>query len=92
LAHARTAAIANGLGVKSRLQALQFRSVTHILHSKHGNLTNLFAPSYKEQIEKVSRLKEDAVRAILKNSQEIAIFKEEVSKHLQELRSFTEVE
>lgn len=72
LAHARTAAIANGLGVKSRLQALQF--------------------SYKEQIEKVSRLKEDTVRAILKNSQEIAIFKEEVSKHLQELRNFTEVE
>lgn len=92
LAHARTAAIANGLGVKSRLQALQFRSVARDLHLRHGNLKNLFTPSYKEQIEKVSRLKEDTVRAILKNSQEIAIFKEEVSKHLQELRNFTEAE
>ena len=67
-------------------------SVTRVLHLEHGNLTRLSAPSYQEQIEKVSRLKEDTVRAILKNSQEIAIFKEEVSKHLQELRSFTETE
>ncbi|KAF8969804.1 HEC/Ndc80p family-domain-containing protein [Flammula alnicola] len=72
LAHARTAAIANGLGVKSQLQALQF--------------------SYKEQVEKVSRLKEDTVRAILKNSQEIAMFKQEVSRHLQELRDFAEAD
>ncbi|KAJ3511680.1 hypothetical protein NLJ89_g3955 [Agrocybe chaxingu] len=70
LNHARTAAIANGLGVKSRLQALQF--------------------SYKEQVEAVSRLKENTVRAILKNSQEIATFKQEVSRHLQELRDFAE--
>lgn len=67
-------------------------SVTCGQHSKHSNLTYIFVPSYKEQIEKVSRLKEDTVRAILKNSQEIAIFKEEVSKHLQELRNFTEAE
>ncbi|KAH9483757.1 putative kinetochore protein NDC80 [Psilocybe cubensis] len=72
LAAARNAAISNGLGVKSRLQALQF--------------------SYQEQIEKVNRLKEDTVRAILKNSQEIANFKQEVSRHLQELREFTEAE
>ncbi|KAF9562162.1 hypothetical protein CPC08DRAFT_817276 [Agrocybe pediades] len=72
LAQARTAAIANGLGVKSHLQALQF--------------------SYQEQVEKVSRLKEETVRAILKNSQEIALFKQEVSRHLQELRDFAETE
>lgn len=48
--------------------------------------------SYKEQVEKVLRLKEDTVRAILKNSQEIAMFKQEVSRHLQELRNFAEVE
>ena len=48
--------------------------------------------SYKEQVEKVSRLKEDTVRAILKNSQEIAMFKQEVSRHLQELRNFAEAE
>ncbi|KAG5639608.1 hypothetical protein H0H81_010810 [Sphagnurus paluster] len=70
LAQARTAALANGMGVKSGLQALQF--------------------SYREQIEKVSRLKEETVRAIIKNSHDIAIFKEEVSRHLRELREFAE--
>jgi len=70
LAHARTAALANGMGVKSRLQALQF--------------------DYREQVEKVSRLKEETVRAIIKNSHDIAIFKEEVSRHLRELREFAE--
>ncbi|KAF5386764.1 hypothetical protein D9615_001826 [Tricholomella constricta] len=70
LAHARTAALANGMGVKSRLQALQF--------------------DYREQIEKVSRLKEETVRAIIKNSHDIAIFKEEISRHLRELREFSE--
>ncbi|KAG6866081.1 hypothetical protein C0991_008833 [Blastosporella zonata] len=70
LAHARTAALANGMGVKSRLQALQF---------DHG-----------EQMEKISRLKEETVRAIIKNSHDIAIFKEEVSRHLRELREFAE--
>jgi len=48
--------------------------------------------SHKEQVEKVSRLKEETVRAILKNSQEIANFKQEVSKHLQELRDFAEAD
>ena len=48
--------------------------------------------SHKEQEEKVSRLKEETVRAILKNSQEIANFKQEVSKHLQELRDFAEAD
>lgn len=41
-------------------------------------------------MEKVSRLKEETVRAILKNGQEIAMFKEEVSRHLRELREFAE--
>ncbi|KAK2460548.1 hypothetical protein APHAL10511_007018 [Amanita phalloides] len=70
LAQARTAAMANGMGVKSRLQTLQL--------------------SHREQIEKVSRLKEETIRSIIKNSHEIAIFKEEVSRHLRELREFTE--
>ncbi|KAF8892608.1 HEC/Ndc80p family-domain-containing protein [Infundibulicybe gibba] len=72
LAQARTAALANGMGVKSRLQAIQF--------------------DYREQIEKVSRLKEETVRAIIKNSHDIAMFKEEVSRHLRELREFPESE
>ncbi|EAU88162.2 hypothetical protein CC1G_03834 [Coprinopsis cinerea okayama7 len=70
LTAARNAALSNGMGVKSRLQALEF--------------------DYREQIEKISRLKEETVRAILKNSHEIAMFKEEVSRHLRELREFAE--
>jgi len=46
--------------------------------------------SYREQIEKAARLKEEVVRAIIKNSHDIAIFKEEVSRHLRELREFAE--
>ncbi|KAJ7273496.1 HEC/Ndc80p family-domain-containing protein [Mycena haematopus] len=72
LAHAKTAALANGMGVKSRLQALQF--------------------DYQEQVEKVSRLKEATVRAIIKNTHDIAMFKAEVSRHFTELRVFAEGE
>ncbi|KAJ7600924.1 HEC/Ndc80p family-domain-containing protein [Mycena floridula] len=71
LAHARTAALANGMGVKSQLQGMQF--------------------SYREQLEKVSRLKDETVRAIVKHSHDIAMFKEEVSSHLRELREFAEL-
>ncbi|OJT08860.1 hypothetical protein TRAPUB_211 [Trametes pubescens] len=70
LAAARTAAMANGVGVKSRLQALQI--------------------AYREQVEKVNRLKEDTVRAVIKNSSEVVAFKDEVSKQLQYLRDFAE--
>ncbi|KAF7291020.1 PPM-type phosphatase domain-containing protein [Mycena chlorophos] len=65
LANARTAALANGMGVKSRLQALQFQ--------------------YHEQVEKVARLKDETVRAIIKNSTDITRFKAALSKHLAEL-------
>ncbi|KAF5365771.1 hypothetical protein D9758_003150 [Tetrapyrgos nigripes] len=70
LSHARTAALSNGMGVKSRLQTLQFQ--------------------YKEQIEKVNRLKDETIRAIIKNSSEIAAFKGEVSLHLAELKECAE--
>ncbi|KAF8212460.1 HEC/Ndc80p family-domain-containing protein [Mycena galopus ATCC 62051] len=72
LAHAKTAALANGMGVKSRLQALEF--------------------NYKEQVEKVSRLKDATVRAIIKNTHDIAMFKADVSRHLTDLRVFAEGE
>ncbi|EMD38609.1 hypothetical protein CERSUDRAFT_135519 [Gelatoporia subvermispora B] len=70
LAQARTAAMANGVGVKSRLQALQI--------------------AYREQIDKVNRLRDETVRAIIKNSSDIVTFKEEVSKQLKHLRDFAE--
>lgn len=45
---------------------------------------------YREQVEKVNRLKEDTVRAVIKNSSEVVAFKDEVSKQLQYLRDFAE--
>jgi kinetochore protein NDC80 len=51
-----------------------------------------FHLSYREQEEKVNRLRDDTVRAIIKNSNDIAMFKEEVSRHLRDLREFAEME
>ncbi|CAK5279591.1 unnamed protein product [Mycena citricolor] len=48
--------------------------------------------NYREQVEKVARLKDETVRAILKNTHEIAIFKDEVSRCLSDLRLFAEGE
>ncbi|KAG8217454.1 HEC/Ndc80p family-domain-containing protein, partial [Butyriboletus roseoflavus] len=70
LAHARTAALSSGMGVKSRLQALQF--------------------DYREQLAKVARLKDETIRAIAKNSNEIGLYKEEVSAQLRHLKNFVE--
>jgi kinetochore protein NDC80 len=44
------------------------------------------------QIDKVARLKEETIRAIIKSSHEVAMFKEEVSRHLTELRGVAEAE
>ncbi|KAG7093794.1 hypothetical protein E1B28_007439 [Marasmius oreades] len=71
LSDARTAALASGMGVKSRLQSLQIE--------------------YNEQVAKYGRLKDETIRAILKNSNEIAEFKGEVSRNLQELRTVAEM-
>ncbi|GBE82486.1 predicted protein [Sparassis crispa] len=70
LAQARTSAMANGVGVKSRMQALQI--------------------AYREQVDKVNRLKDETMRAIIKNSSDIFMFKEEVSKQLKHLRDVAE--
>lgn len=36
----------------------------------------------------MARLKDETIRAIAKNSNEIALFKEEVSAHLRQLKEF----
>jgi kinetochore protein NDC80 len=41
-------------------------------------------------VEKVTRLRDDTVRAIIKNSHDIAVFKEEVSQQLKHVREFAE--
>ncbi|KAF5391330.1 hypothetical protein D9757_002068 [Collybiopsis confluens] len=46
---------------------------------------------YREQVERVNRLKDDTIRVIIKNSSEIAEFKNEVSKRLKELRDCAEM-
>ena len=50
----------------------------------------LIDPRYREQLDKVARLKEDTVRAIVKSSTELGLFKDEVSRHLKQLREFTQ--
>ena len=45
---------------------------------------------YREQVEKTARLKDETVRAIVKNSSEIAVFKESISQQLKDLRDFAE--
>lgn len=46
--------------------------------------------SYREQVEKVNRLRDETVRAIIKNSHDIVVFKEEVSQQLRQVREFAE--
>ncbi|KAJ3556638.1 hypothetical protein NM688_g1916 [Phlebia brevispora] len=70
LAQARAAAMSNGVGVKTRLQANQI--------------------AFREQIDKINRLRDETVRAIIKNSSEIVEFKEEVRRQLRNLRDFAE--
>lgn len=45
---------------------------------------------YREQIEKVTRLREETVRAIIKNCSDIVMFKESVSQHLKHLQEYAE--
>ncbi|KDQ59539.1 hypothetical protein JAAARDRAFT_126894 [Jaapia argillacea MUCL 33604] len=70
LAQAKAAAMASGVGVKSRLQTLQI--------------------AYQEQMERVNRLKEDTIRAILKNCNDIGAFKKEVENSLIYLKDYAE--
>ncbi|KAH8825393.1 HEC/Ndc80p family-domain-containing protein [Flagelloscypha sp. PMI_526] len=70
LQNARNAALATGMGLKSRVSALQIE--------------------YNEQKQKVQRLKDETIAVILKNSNDIATFKNEVSQCLFELKEFAE--
>lgn len=81
--------MANGMGTKARLANVQFRWVVAILIIDLAD--NDWYISYQEQVEKVARLKDETVRNILKNSNDIAMFKAEVSRHLNELREFAEM-
>ena len=46
--------------------------------------------SYREQIDKTERLRDETVRAIIKNSTDIVAFKEQISNQLKELKDFAE--
>lgn len=91
IAQAKAAALAHGTGVKSRLQNLEMRCGCQNPNKGHW-LILLWFDSYRVQIDNVARLKEETIRAIIKNSHEIAMFKEEVSRHLTELRGVAEAE
>ncbi|KAF8590521.1 hypothetical protein K439DRAFT_1329564 [Ramaria rubella] len=46
--------------------------------------------AYQEQIEKTDRLREETVKAIVKSTNDMCVFKEQVSEHLSNLRQFAE--
>lgn len=49
-----------------------------------------FTCRYREQVQKIERLRDETVRAIIKNSSDMVTFKEEVSKQLKYLKDFAE--
>ena len=81
--------MANGVGVKSRLQSLQIAYVL-MISIFHTTITQSRFRRYREQVDRVNRVKDDTVRAIIKSSSDIVMFKEEVSRQLQHLRDFAE--
>jgi len=70
MAQARMAAMAHGVGAKSRLQAIEI--------------------AYREQQEKVARVKDETIRAIIKNSTEIAEMKEAIARQLKYVQDVVE--
>jgi kinetochore protein NDC80 len=46
--------------------------------------------SYSEQQEKVAKLKDETLRAIVKNITDIALFKNQVSERLKEVKELAE--
>ncbi|EIN07775.1 hypothetical protein PUNSTDRAFT_70409 [Punctularia strigosozonata HHB-11173 SS5] len=70
VSEAKVAAKANGVNVKSRLQAAQI--------------------AYNEQVEKVAKLKDETLRAIVKSITEIALFRTQVSERLKEVKELAE--
>ena len=63
-----------------------------VAFGQHGVMTYAFIglDRYHEQVDKVNRLKEETVRAVIKNSSDIVAFKDEVSVQLQYLKDFAE--
>jgi kinetochore protein NDC80 len=53
-------------------------------------LNSLLLRSYLEQIEKTDRLRDETVKAIVKSTNDMCVFKEQVSEHLGTLRQFAE--
>jgi len=94
LGQARTAALSSGAGIQSRLQALQIAcALTHTIINNFPfsfDYVLFFASRYREQVEKVARLRDETVRAIVKSSTEIAMFKEGISQQLKTLRDIAE--
>ena len=63
-----------------------------VAFGQRGAITYAFVglDRYHEQVDKVNRLKEETVRAVIKNSSDIVAFKDEVSVQLQYLKDFAE--
>jgi kinetochore protein NDC80 len=68
LGQARTAALSSGAGIQSRLQALQIACVSIVDRIRFLSVDGDSAMRYREQVEKVARLRDETTRAIVKNS------------------------
>jgi hypothetical protein len=77
-----------GIGIKSRLQGVKIAYVFIFTRAGHVERAVLF--SHQEQIEKTDRLRDEIVKAITKNTEEIYEFKTLVSQSLDELCMFAE--
>jgi kinetochore protein NDC80 len=82
------AAMAHGVGAKSRLQAIEIAFVASPLLPCMRLTFRLCR--YREQQEKVARLKDETIRAIIKHSTEIAEMKEAVARQLKYVQDVIE--
>lgn len=72
--------------MESQLQTLQ---IAYVPDSGPLPVHSFYPPiRYREQMQKIARLQEETVRAIVKNSTEMAMFKETTSQQLKDLRDF----
>ena len=87
LALAKKSAYAVGIGVKQRRDALEIAYVP-ILPVCSIRISLRY--SFREQVVRTERLKDETVKKIVKSTSDIALWKTEVSNQLNRLRQYAE--
>lgn len=81
--------MAHGVSAKSRLQAVEIAFVSPIYARVLVTLTSC-SYRFREQQEKIARLKDETVREIIKHSTEIVEMKEAVARQLKYVQDVVE--